>query len=146
MARDPYGDHNHDHIWSNSTRWHFCHHLSAYLSAYLLSVDPWCTLLSSVSVTVDSAIDRLIHSAEVAHCTHTTEPMASHSHSGGPTAFRQNRSIAMTLSRPFRLRPHRASPGWPRVYLQTPRPPSWPRSTLGSGTKINLTMGSQGYA
>ena len=35
------------------------------------------------------AIDRLyIHSAEVAHCTHTTEPMASSSHSGGPTAFR----------------------------------------------------------
>ena len=28
-----------------------------------------------------------IHSAEVAHCTHTTEPMASSSHSGGPTAF-----------------------------------------------------------
>ena len=29
-----------------------------------------------------------IHSAEVAHCTHTTKPMASSSHSGGPTAFR----------------------------------------------------------
>ena len=29
----------------------------------------------------------LIHSAEVAHFTHTTEPMPSHSHSGGPTTF-----------------------------------------------------------
>ena len=41
----------------------------------------------------------------LAHCTHTTEPMASHSHSGGPTAFRQNRSTAMTLSRPLRPTP-----------------------------------------
>ena len=32
--------------------------------------------------------------------------MASHSHSGGPTAFRQNRSTAMTFSRPLRLTPH----------------------------------------
>ena len=82
----------------------------------LLKVDPWCDLLSSVSVTVDSAIDRLIHSAKVAHCTHTMDTMASNSHSGGPTAFRLNPSIAMTLSRPLRLTPHWATPGWPRVY------------------------------
>src|SRR5215216_7460972 len=57
-------------------------------------------------MTEDAAIDSFnIHSAEVAHCTHTTEPMASHSHSGGPTAFRQNPPIAMTLSRPLRLTP-----------------------------------------
>ena len=42
--------------------------------------------------------------------------MASHSHSGGPTAFRRNPSIAMTLSRLLRPNPQRASPGWPRVY------------------------------
>ena len=145
MARDPYGNHNHDHIWSNSTRWPFRHHQNANFILSVqnaLTVDPWCDLLSSVSLTVDLAIDRLIHSAEVAHWTHTTEPMASHSHSGGPMAFRRNNFIVMTLSRPFRLSPHRASPGWPRIYLQTPRPPSWPRSTLGPGTK-NLTMGSQ---
>ena len=63
------------------------------------------------------AIDRLnIHSAEVAHCTHTTEPMASSSHSGGPTAFRRNQPTAMTLSQPLRPNPQRAGPGWPRVY------------------------------
>ena len=114
-----------------------------------------------IIITVDSQCDRhelgpylrarlsidLIYTLQrLVHCTHTTEPMASPSHSGGPTTFRQNRSIVMTLSRPFRLIPHRASPGWPRVYLQTPRPPSWPRSTLGLSTKINLTTGSQGYA
>ena len=112
-----------------------------------LNVDPWCDLLSSVSLTVDSVIDRLIHSAEVAHWTHTTEPMASHSHSGGPTAFRRNPSIAMTLSRPLRLTPNWASPGWPRVYQrhndhrhgQNINCPTW-----GHGTKIS-TMGTQGY-
>ena len=87
----------------------------------------------------------LIHSAEVAHCTHTTEPMASHSHSGGPTAFRQNRSTAMTLSRPLWLTPHWASHGWPRVYLQTPqRPPSWPVPLWDKDPKTNSTTGTQG--
>ena len=62
------------------------------------------------------SIDLINTLQRLAHFTHTTEPMASHSHSGGPTAFRQNRSIAMTLSRPLRLTPHWASPGWPRVY------------------------------
>ena len=89
---------------------------------------------------MDSAIDRLIHSAEVAHCTHTTEPMASHSHSGGPTAFRRNPSIAMTLSRPLRPNPQRASPGWPRVYQRHPdhrRGQNTP--TRGLGTIISST-------
>lgn len=62
------------------------------------------------------SIDLIYTLQRLVHCTHTTEPMASHSHSGGPTAFRQNRSIAMTLSRPLRLTPHWASPGWPHVY------------------------------
>ena len=62
------------------------------------------------------SIDLIYTLQRLVHCTHTTEPMASHSHSGGPTAFRQNRSTAMKLSRPLRLTPHWASPGWPRVY------------------------------
>ena len=72
-----------------------------------------------------------IHSAEVAHCTHTTEPMASHSHSDGPTMFRQNRSTAVTLSRP--LRP-KSPTGWSWVASclpKTPRPPSWSKLPLG---------------
>ena len=90
--------------------------------------------------TVDSRCDRhelgpypraqlsidLIYTLErLVHCTHTMEPMASHSHSGGPTAFRQNRSIAMTLSRPLRLTPHWASPACARVYQRHQRPPAW---------------------
>ena len=62
------------------------------------------------------SIDLIYTLQGLAHCTHTTEPMASRSHSGGPTAFRQNQSTAMTLSRPLPLTPHWASPGWPRVY------------------------------
>ena len=93
-----------------------------------------------VSITVDSAIDRLIHYAELAPCTHTTEPMASYSHSGGPTAFRRNTSIAMTLSRPLRPTPNWASPGWPRVYQRHPdhrRGQNTP--TRGLGTIISST-------
>ena len=52
------------------------------------------------------SIDLIYTLQRLVHCTHTTEPMASHSHSGGPTVFRQNRSAAMTLSRPLRLTPH----------------------------------------
>ena len=74
------------------------------------------TYLRTGPLSSGAAIDRLIHSAEVVHFTHTTEPMASHSHSDGPTAFRRNPSIAMTLSRPLRLTPLWASPRWPRVY------------------------------
>lgn len=62
------------------------------------------------------SIDSIYTLQRLVHCTHTTEPMASHSHSGGPTVFRQNWSTAMTLSQPLRLTPHWASPGWPRVY------------------------------
>ena len=51
-------------------------------------------------------IDLINNLQRLAHCTHTTEPMASHSHSGGPMAFRQNPSIAMTLSRPLRPNPN----------------------------------------
>ena len=86
-------------------------------------------------VTVDSTIDRLIDSAEVAHCTHTMGPMASHSHSGGPTAFRQNRSIVMTLSRPLRPTPNWASPGWPRVYQR--------HNDHRRGQNINVPHGDQ---
>ena len=67
------------------------------------------------------------------HYTHTTEPMASHSHSGGPTVFRQNRSTTMTLSRPLRLTPHWASPGWPHVYQRHNNHSRGPSQT---GTKV----------
>ena len=114
-----------------------------------------------IIITVDSQYDRhelgpyprarlsidLIYTLQrLVHCTHTTEPMASHSHSGGPTAFRQNRSTAMTLSRPLRLTPHWASPGWPRVYQRHQRPPSWQNINgpkRGQGTIT--TTGTQGY-
>ena len=75
--------------------------------------------------------------------------MASHSHSGGPTAFRQNRSTAMTLSRPLRLTPHWASPGWPRVYQRHPdhrrgQLPLGDTPTRGLVPKISKTS-TQGY-
>ena len=66
--------------------------------------------------------------------------MASHSHSGGPTAFRQNPSIATALSRPLRPNPQRAGPGWPRVYQRHPdhrRGQNTP--TRGLGTIISST-------
>ena len=66
------------------------------------------------------SIDLIYTLQTLVHCSHTTEPMASHSHSGGTTAFRQNRSTALTLSRPLRLTPNWASPGWPRVYQRHP--------------------------
>ena len=94
---------------------------------------------------MDSAIDKLIHSAEVAHCTHTTEPMASHSHSGGPTAFRQNRSTAVTLSRPLRPTPNWASPGWPRVYQRHTDHRRGQNSLMGTGSIKLKTTGIQGY-
>ena len=52
---------------------------------------------------------------EVAHCTHTTKPMASHSHSGGPTVFWQNWPIAMSLSRPVR-----PTPIWAKSWVTQP--------------------------
>ena len=90
-----------------------------------------------------------IHSAEVAHCTHTTEPMASSSHSGGPTAFRRNQPTAMTLSRPLRPNPQRAGPGWPRVYQRHPdhrrgQLPLGDTPTRGLVPKISKTS-TQGY-
>ena len=112
-------------------------------------------------VTVDSRWDRhelgpyprarlsidLIYTLQrLVHCTHTTEPMASHSHSGGPTAFRQNRSTAMTLPRPVRLTPHWASPGWPRVYQRhNDHRRGQNDPTRGPGTIISTT-GTEGYA
>ena len=79
------------------------------------------------------------------HCTHTTEPMASHSHSGGSTAFQRNPSIVMTLSRPLRPNPQRASPGWPRVYQRhNDHHHDQNNPTRGPGTIIS-TMGTQGY-
>ena len=81
------------------------------------TVDSWCDRhelgpypWARLSIDLIYTLQRLVH------CTHTTEPMASHSHSGGPTAFRQNRSIVMTPSRLLRPTPNWASPGWPRVY------------------------------
>ena len=35
---------------------------------------------------------------------------------GWTKAFRRNPPFVMALSRPLRLSPHRASPGWPHVY------------------------------
>ena len=70
------------------------------------------------------------------HCAHTTEPMASHSNSGGPTAFRQNPSIATAHSRP--LRP-KFPMGWSWVapcLPKTPRPPSWSKHSH-SGTRYH---------
>ena len=87
-------------------------------------------------MTEDAAIDRLnTHSAEVAHCTHTTEPMASHSHSGGPTAFRQNRPTAMTLSRPLRLTPHWAKSWVAPCLPQDTSTTVVARPTRGHGSK-----------
>ena len=90
-----------------------------------------------------------IHSAEVAHCTHSTEPVASSSHSGGPTAFRRNQPTAMTLSRPLRPNPQRAGPGWPRVYQRHPdhhrgQLPLGDTPTRGLVPKISKTS-TQGY-
>ena len=56
---------------------------------------PWARL----SIDLIYTLERLVH------CTHTTEPMASRAHSGGPTAFRKTRPTAMTLSRPPRPTP-----------------------------------------
>ena len=97
-------------------------------------------------LSAGAAIDRFnIHSAEVAHCTHTTEPMASHSHLGGPTAFRQNRSTAVTLSRPLRPTPNWASPGWPRVYQRHPDHRRGQNSLTGTSSIKIKTTGTQGY-
>ena len=52
------------------------------------------------------SIDLIYTLQRLVHCTHTTEPMASHSHSGGPMTFRQNWSTVMALCRPLRLTPH----------------------------------------
>ena len=92
------------------------------------------------------SIDLIYTLQRLVHCTHTTEPMASHSHSGGPTTFRQNPSIAMTLSRPLRPNPQRASPGWPRVYQRhNDHRRGQNDPTRGPGTIISTT-GTQGYA
>ena len=86
-----------------------------------------------------------IHSAEVAHCAHTTEPMASSSHSGGPTTFRRNQPTAMTLSRPLRPNPQWASPGWPHVYQRhTDHRRGQNNPTRGLVPKISKTI-TQGY-
>ena len=95
---------------------------------------PWARLLIALVYTLQ----------RLAHYTHTTEAMASHSHSGGPTAFRQNRSTAMTLSRPLRLTPHWASPGWPRVYQRHNDHRRGPSQT-GTKARIIQPTGTQGY-
>ena len=91
------------------------------------------------------SIDLIYTLQRLVHCTHTTEPMASHSHSGGPTAFRQNRSIVMTLSRPLRPTPNWASPGWPRVYQRHPDHRRGQNSLTGTGSIKIKTTGTQGY-
>ena len=82
-----------------------------------------------------------MHSAEVAHFTHTTEYLASYSHSGGPKY-----SLCHALSP--------ATPticlsglglGWPRVYQRHQRPPSWQNGPKrGQGT-IKTKTSTQGY-
>ena len=62
--------------------------------------------------------------------------MASHSHSGGPTAFWENRPTTMTLSRPLRLTPH-----WAKSWV-APCLPKAPTATVvakrsQTGTRIN---------
>ena len=111
-----------------------------------------------ILITVNSQCDRhelgpyprarlsiyLIYTLQrLVHCTHTTEPMASHSHSGGPTAFRQNRSTAMTLSRPLRPTPLWAKswvapclPKAPTATVVEKRPPSWQKRSQ-TGTRIH---------
>ena len=71
------------------------------------------------------SIDLNTHTLQrLAHCTHTTEPMASHSHSGGPTTFPPNRSLPMTPSRP--LRP---TPLWDKSWV-APCLPKAPTATV----------------
>ena len=141
MARDPYSDHNPTNTWP--TYLTFVKHI------IIITVDSWCDLLSSWALIAGATIDRLIYTLQrLAHCTHTTEPMASHSHSGGPTVFRQNQSIVMTLSRPLRPTPNWASPGWPRVYQRHPttvvvKLPHEGNSLKGTGSI--KTTGTQGY-
>ena len=106
---DHSGDHNHDqHLVSNSDPSGDHNQLISSSSTLLL------LLLLTHSVTnyelgpyprARLSIDLIYTLQRLVHCTHTTEPMASHSHSGGPTVFRQNRSTAMTLSRPLRPTP-----------------------------------------
>ena len=87
-----------------------------------------------------AAIDRLIYTLQrLVHCTHTTEPMASHSHSGGPTTFRQNRPIAMTLSRPLRL-----TPRWAKSWVAPCLPP-YTTTTVVAQNINDPTRGSAGY-
>ena len=137
MARDPYGDHNPLTLLLLST-------------LFLLLLTHGVTYFRTGPLSAGAAIDRFnIHSIAVAHCTHTTEPMASHSHSGGPTAFRQNPSIATALSRPLRPNPQRAGPGWPRVYQRHPdhrrgQLPLRDTPTRGLVPKISKTS-TQGY-
>ena len=71
------------------------------------------------------SIDLIYTLQRLVHYAHTTESMASHSHLGGPTAFRQNRPTAMTLSRPLQQTPLGLSHGWPRAYQRHQWPPSW---------------------
>ena len=71
------------------------------------------------------------------HFTHTTESMASHSHSGGPTAFRQNCPTAMTLSRP--LQP---TPLWAKSWV-APCLPKEPTATVVAKHKPSQTGTTQ---
>ena len=85
------------------------------------------------------SIDLIYTLQRWAHCTHTMKPMASYSHSGGPTAFRQNRSTAMTLSRPLQLTPH-----WAKSWVALCLPPD--TTTTVMAQYINdPTRGSAGY-
>ena len=102
MACDPYGDHN--------------QLISLLLSTlFLLLLTHGVTFSRPGPLSTGAAIDILIHSVEVAHFTHTMEPMASYSHSGGPTTFQQNSPIAMTLLRPLRPTLH-----WDQSWVTEP--------------------------
>ena len=115
-----------------------------------------------IIITVDSQRDRhelgpysrarlsidLVYTLQrLVHCTHTTEPMASRSHSGGPMVFRQNRPTAMTHSRPLRLTPHWAKSWVAHAYQRHQRPPSWQNINgpkRGQGT-ITTTTAHKAY-
>src|SRR3989337_3732437 len=96
-------------------------------------------------MTEDATIDRSYPLQRLVHCTHTTELMASCSHSGGPTTFRQNPIYCMTLSRPLRQTPLWAM-SWvtPVSFLHLPS--SWTNKTIPNGDLSSIpNLGSQGF-
>jgi hypothetical protein len=72
-------------------------------------------------MTEDAAIRIDLHSAEIAHFTHTMELRASGSHSGGPVLLQQNLSIAWHSYGSTNNHTLPGScPGWPLCHPVTP--------------------------